>query len=63
MRQAPFGTAHLVDEDLTLDFRDLTGEGDRVAVIATVPLTDNEVWTQMQPGEMLVFQDGLPLKF
>ncbi|OCR00348.1 class II glutamine amidotransferase [Oscillatoriales cyanobacterium USR001] len=63
VRQAPFGTAHLVDEDLTLDFRELTGESDRVAVIATVPLTDNEVWTQMQPGEMLVFQDGLPLKF
>ncbi len=63
VRQAPFGTAHLIDEDLTLDFRDLTGENDRVAVIATVPLTDNEVWTQMLPGEMLVFQDGLPLKF
>jgi glutamine amidotransferase len=63
VRQAPFGRAHLVDEDLTLDFRELTGESDRVAVIATVPLTDNEVWIQMQPGEMLVFQDGLPLKF
>jgi hypothetical protein len=21
------------------------------------------VWTQIQPGELLVFQDGLPLKF
>ncbi|MDF0555544.1 class II glutamine amidotransferase [Kamptonema sp. UHCC 0994] len=63
VRQAPFGTAHLVDEDLTLDFRELTGESDRVALIATVPLTDNEVWTQIEPGELLVFQDGLPLKF
>lgn len=63
VRQAPFGTAHLVDEDLTLDFRELTGESDRVALIATVPLTDNEVWTQVQPGELLVFEDGLPLKF
>ncbi|HLO47365.1 MAG TPA: class II glutamine amidotransferase [Kamptonema sp.] len=63
VRQAPFGTAHLVDEDLTLDFRELTGASDRVALIATVPLTDNEVWTQVQPGELLVFQDGLPLKF
>jgi glutamine amidotransferase len=61
VRQAPFAAAHLVDEDLTVDFQELASPSDRVAIIATIPLTDNEVWTQIQPGELLVFQDGLPL--
>lgn len=61
VRQAPFAAAHLIDEDITVDFRELTTESDRVAVIATTPLTDNEVWTPINPGELLVFQDGLPL--
>jgi glutamine amidotransferase len=61
VRQAPFASAHSIDEDVTVDFRELTNEDDRVAVIATFPLTDNEVWTQIQPGELLVFQDGLPV--
>lgn len=60
VRQAPFAAAHLIDEDITVDFNELTTPNDRVAVIATTPLTDNEVWTQIQPGELLVFQDGLP---
>ncbi|MGQ9870766.1 class II glutamine amidotransferase [Leptodesmis sp.] len=33
----------------------------RVAIIATTPLTDNEVWIPIQVGELLVFQDGHPL--
>jgi len=61
VRQAPFAAAHLIDEDLSVDFQELTQPSDRVAVIATTPLTDNEVWTQILPGELLVFQDGLPL--
>lgn len=60
IRQAPFAAAHLIDEDLTVDFQELTTPNDRVAVIATTPLTDNEVWTPIRPGELLVFQDGLP---
>ncbi|OKH24666.1 class II glutamine amidotransferase [Chroogloeocystis siderophila] len=63
VRQAPFAAAHLIDEDITVDFQKLTTPCDRVAVIATTPLTDNEVWTQIHPGELLVFQDGLPYKF
>ncbi|MCX7595724.1 MAG: class II glutamine amidotransferase [Fischerella sp.] len=61
VRQAPFAAAHLIDEDVTVDFSELTTPSDRVAVIATTPLTDNEVWTPIQPGELLVFQDGLPI--
>lgn len=63
MRQAPFASAHSIDEDITVDFRELIKEGDRVAVIATLPLTDDEVWTQIQPGELLAFQDGLPVNY
>ncbi|MES1023331.1 class II glutamine amidotransferase [Gloeocapsa sp. BRSZ] len=63
VRQAPFAAAHLIDEDITVDFQKLTTPCDRVAVIATTPLTDNEVWTQIHPGELLVFQDGLPYQF
>jgi hypothetical protein len=29
-----------------------------VAVIATAPLTDNEVWTRFAPGDLLMFQHG-----
>jgi predicted glutamine amidotransferase len=61
VRQAPFAAAHLIDEDVTVDFQELTTKSDRVAVIATTPLTDNETWTQILPGQLLVFQDGVPL--
>ncbi|MGE5659525.1 MAG: class II glutamine amidotransferase [Actinomycetota bacterium] len=61
VRQAPFASAHLIDQDVTVDFSELTSPRDRVAVIATLPLTDNEAWTALQPGQLLVFEDGLPL--
>jgi glutamine amidotransferase len=61
VRQAPFAAAHLIDEDITVDFQALTNQDDRVAIITTVPLTDNEVWTVISPGELLVFQDGIPI--
>ncbi|MBI1398074.1 MAG: class II glutamine amidotransferase [Betaproteobacteria bacterium] len=57
-RCAPFTTAHLVDEDVTVDFSQVTTPHDRVAVIATLPLTDDERWTTMAPGEFAVFRDG-----
>lgn len=60
VRKAPFTTAHLVDEDYQVDFSQVTTPNDRVAVIATVPLTDNEHWTVFAPGELLMFRDGEP---
>ena len=60
-RRAPFAPAHLLDEDLSVDFAALTTTRDRVAVIATAPLTDNEDWAQLPPGQLLVFRDGAPL--
>lgn len=58
VRKAPFGEAHLCDEDLTVDFSLLTRPADRVAVIATLPLTDNEKWVSMNPGTLWLFQEG-----
>jgi glutamine amidotransferase len=58
VRQAPFGEAHLVDEDVAVDFRELTTPRDRVAVITSLPLTDNEAWVDMRPGTLWMFHDG-----
>ncbi|HET9976147.1 MAG TPA: class II glutamine amidotransferase [Burkholderiaceae bacterium] len=57
-RAHPFGAATLADDDVTVDFGALTGAGDRVAVVATEPMTCNEVWTPMRPGELRCFVDG-----
>lgn len=62
VRQAPFAVAHLKDEDLSVDFSALTTPEDRVAVIATEPLTDNERWTPMPPGTLWLFEDGAPTR-
>lgn len=61
VRQHPFATAKLSDDDLSVDFSQVTTSHDRVAVIVTQPLTDNETWTAFQPGELKVFVDGAVL--
>ncbi len=58
VRRWPFSTAHLVDADVSIDFARYTTPEDRVAVIATAPLTDNEVWTRFAPGDLMMFQHG-----
>lgn len=58
-RRAPFGPATLLDEDMTVDFARETTPDDVVTVIATRPLTRDEPWTVMKPGELVVFRDGL----
>ena len=60
IRQAPFAHAHLCDQDVTVDFSDVTTPEDRVAVIATLPLTDNETWTEMPAGTLWWFAEGQP---
>ncbi len=57
-RRAPFRQAHLKDQDVTVDFSDVTTPDDRVAVIATQPLTDNEQWEEMPPGSLWYFAEG-----
>ncbi|MGQ0597380.1 class II glutamine amidotransferase [Aquabacterium sp.] len=61
VRQHPFGMARLQDQDVAVNFADMAKEGDRVAVIATEPLTLNETWLAMGPGELKAFVGGLPL--
>ena len=58
VRKAPFGKATLADDDLRVDFSKVTTPRDRVAVIATTPLTRDEVWTIGKPGEMWTFDRG-----
>lgn len=58
VRQHPFGSATLSDDDLSVNFADHAAPGDRVAVVVTAPLTTNERWTPFAPGELKVFVDG-----
>ncbi|UQA61124.1 class II glutamine amidotransferase [Polyangium aurulentum] len=58
IRKAPFGEATLADDDVRVDFSTVTTPRDRVAVVATAPLTTNEVWTQGRPGELWIFDHG-----
>jgi glutamine amidotransferase len=58
VRKAPFKKATLADDDLTVDFAEVTTPRDRVAIIATAPLTRDETWTMGRPGEMWVFRRG-----
>jgi glutamine amidotransferase len=58
VRRAPFKRATLADDDLTVDFSEVTTPRDRVAIIATAPLTRDEAWTMGQPGQMWVFRRG-----
>lgn len=60
IRQTPFPVAHLADEDIAIDFNRLTTPDDRVAVIATTPLTNNESWTSLTPGTLQAFHLGSP---
>jgi glutamine amidotransferase len=58
VRQAPFGRATLSDAELAIDFSAVTTTRDRVAVVATTPLTRDETWQQGEPGMMWVFNRG-----
>lgn len=58
IRRAPFPTARLKDQDVAVDLSAVTTADDRVAIIATLPLTDNETWTTMEPGSLWLFEEG-----
>ena len=58
IRKAPFGHAALADDDVRVDFSAVTTPRDRVAVVATTPLTTNEEWVHGNPGELWVFDQG-----
>jgi glutamine amidotransferase len=60
-RTWPFPAPTLCDEDLCVDFSAHTTPRDRVAIVATEPLTRDEAWTAMAPGEVLTFAQGVPV--
>jgi glutamine amidotransferase len=41
-----------------VDFAALATPADRVAIVATEPLTANEAWHAITPGELRVFLQG-----
>ncbi|RUR29809.1 class II glutamine amidotransferase [Vreelandella nanhaiensis] len=57
-RRAPFGDAELSDAEITVNFAEHTTPDDVVSVIATEPLTHNEAWYTMVPGELIVWCAG-----
>jgi predicted glutamine amidotransferase len=62
LRQHPFAHAALVDEDVNINFAEHTSVHDRVAVVVTAPLTSNEAWVQIPPGQLVVFVDGQTMR-
>lgn len=58
-RRHPFAHATLSDEDVSVNFEELTQPTDRIAVVVTAPLTTNEAWTAFAPGELKVFEGGV----
>ena len=61
VRRHPFARATLQDEDLTIDFSEHTTPADRVAIVVTEPLTEDETWTPFAPGTLRVFVGGEPV--
>jgi predicted glutamine amidotransferase len=57
-RAHPFGHATLSDEDVTVNFAAHTTPDDRVAVVATEPMTRDEPWVPMAPGTLHAFVAG-----
>ena len=57
-RRAPFGRATLVDDDVQVDFSSETTPNDVVTVVATRPLTRDEEWRDLIPGEFLILRGG-----
>ena len=61
-RRFPFTKIHLSDTDLSVDFGEVTKPNDCVSVIATSPLTKDEEWTEVERGQLIVFDQGKPFQ-
>ncbi|MES2741798.1 MAG: class II glutamine amidotransferase [Pseudomonadota bacterium] len=58
VREYPFTVAQLVDCDISINFSQHNHLDDRIAVIATQPLTSNEAWIAFTPGQLTLFVGG-----
>jgi len=47
-----------LDDDVEIDFQQQTTPNDVVTVLATQPLTGNETWHPIMPGEFVLFCFG-----
>ena len=61
VRQHPFSNVQLKDDDVNVNLAELNSPEDRLVIVVTEPLTTNENWVAMQPGEFKVFVDGRPI--
>ncbi len=57
-RTPPFGNAELSDNDMSINFGEVTNDNDKVSIIVTIPLTKNEDWTQLAVDECVIFRAG-----
>lgn len=62
IREPPFSEAKLIDVDYSIDFSQYTTANDRVAVITTKPLTNEDGWKEFQKGQLLMFDKGKAYK-
>lgn len=61
LRAHPFHRVRLKDADVSVDLAELNSPEDRLAIVVTEPLTTDEAWVAMNPGELMAFVDGVPL--
>ena len=59
LRAHPFKPVRLLDADLSVDFSAHTTPDDRIALVATEPLTADEDWQALTPGELVVLRHGV----
>ncbi|MFK8068826.1 MAG: class II glutamine amidotransferase [Gammaproteobacteria bacterium] len=57
-REFPFIETKLIDTGEVLDLREKFSIKDKVCVIASQPLTENEDWHLMEKGDFVVFKNG-----
>jgi predicted glutamine amidotransferase len=57
-RQWQFAQAKLIDADMHMDFSQTNTPEDRIAVVATQPLTEGENWRKLEAGDLLLLKDG-----
>lgn len=58
IRQHPFSEVKLVDTGEVLDLREKFTSKDKVIIIASQALTENETWHEMAKGDFVVFKNG-----
>jgi predicted glutamine amidotransferase len=58
------GSSNLSDEDYSINVKSGSNDNgsgnDRVCIVATSPLTDDEEWVELKRGELILMDDGKP---